>query len=219
MHKKVLILGVILLSVAGVSLIFLNPYKVSGEALIDLTWERFTNYLEHAKNHDLENLSKLSHQLSDTCLNPETREDCYTLMDQVHNIGTELKREDFSNIIFDDKQIVLSTDWEPWDDEFTRGYSRSLIFFTRDIVGRPKLLSISPEQFVYVLKDGRTEEELETRLTEMTKDSDQDGLDDEVEACSFSGVAEDCIQTDPTQRDTNNNGWWDGIEILFHEKI
>ena len=47
-------------------------------------------------------------------------------------------------------------------------------------------------------------------------DSDGDGRADENETCSgniYNHFPEKCIQTDVNKKDSDNDGWWDGIEV------
>lgn len=54
----------------------------------------------------------------------------------------------------------------------------------------------------------------ENTLKAMISDSDKDGRTDYDELCKGAMEANpNCVKTDPNKRDTNDNGWWDGINI------
>lgn len=212
-NTKILLTLIISVLVVGVSTykIIEKEDKVSARA-----WQAFESYIAYAEAHNLEGISSLSHQLSDTCLDPELTEECYALMDNVVLISKEFDKTEFVNVWRDRKQIVLSTDWQVEENEVVKGYYRNVIYFTRDWKGSPKLLSMSaPIDFVYLPKEGLSPEELDKMLQEKIVDTDKDGLDDEVENCTFTGAPTECEYTDPLKRDSNNNGWWDSTESLF----
>lgn len=179
-------------------------------------WIVFQKYLTFAKNHDLEGLKSVSYQLSPTCTDPLKQKECYQLMDSAYSFGIELKKADFINIWQDSKQIILFTNVIKQEVEVSRGYTKGVIYFTKDSAGNLKVLSFNPVYGAFTKIAGKTDVEIEATLTEMLKDTDQDGLDDQVEICKDQGPA--CVKTDPTKRDTNGNGWWDGIEALFYVK-
>lgn len=186
------------------------------EKILDRGWQTFEQYMAYAQAHDLDGLSSLSHQLSDTCLDPEQRESCFALMDNVAGISNEFRREEFVNVRRDWRQIIISTDWMPAEDADVMSYYRSIIFLTRDFLGRPKMLSMSgPIQIVILEKKGKTPEQLEATFADMLTDTDNDGLDDQIEECSYSGAPSDCVTTDPNMRDSDGDGWWDSIETFL----
>lgn len=212
-NTKILLTLIISVLVVGVT-----AYKISEkESKVSArAWQAFESYMKYAEAHDLEGVASLSHQLSDTCLDPERVEECHALMDNVVLISKEFDKTKFVNVWRDRKQIILSTDWTVEENEAVKGYYRNVIYFTRDWKGNPKLLSMSaPIDFVYLPREGVSAEELDAMLLEKIIDTDKDGLDDEVENCTFIGAPADCEYTNPLKRDTDNDGWWDGTEALF----
>ena len=113
--------------------------------LKEKAWNVFKNYLENAYEHDLPGLRVLSHQISSTCNNPELNDACFSLMDNVYFIGSSFVKDDFKNIWSDEKQIILATDYRQISIE-ALGINesiRSVIYFTIDKNGNPKILSFN----------------------------------------------------------------------------
>jgi hypothetical protein len=52
----------------------------------------------------------------------------------------------------------------------------------------------------------------------MIIDTDNDGLTDWNETCSGAGAYNpDCIETNPNNKDTDGDGWWDSIDDSFND--
>jgi len=181
-------------------------------------WTVFQNYLSFAEANNLTGIKSLSYQLSPTCADEAKTEECNALMDNAYFFGKDMKEKDFTNIWSDSKQIILSTDFQKKDvGTTTVAYTREIIYFIQNSQGSSKILYFSPEDGVIILRKDLSDEEIDTRIRNMTKDSDQDGLPDTVETCAGYAVEANCPNkiTDPNKRDTNGNGFWDGIEIFF----
>lgn len=169
---------------------------ISNRDVLDRAWIVLEQYLESARENDLRRLSELSHQMSEVCRNPETRDECNNRMTLVYELGRELDREDFKNIWSDSKQIIISTDYKRVrEDEPVpiMGLVRSTIYFTRDKVGTPKVLGFRVEDGAYLMVGDGEESVYWRRLEELVREIEKETL-----------------------RDSNNNGWWDGIEELFY---
>jgi len=195
-----------------------TPKSETKPTLSNTTWVAFEKYLGFAKAHDLVGIKSLSYQISPTCEDVTKTEECNLLMDNVYFFGKDLKEKDYTNIWSDSKQIILSTDFKRQEvGTTTVSYTRGIIYFTRDTQGNPKILSFNPDDGIFLNKSSYTPEELEARITNMTKDSDQDGLPDIMESCAEYAVEANCPnkKTNPNKRDTDGNGWWDSIEIFF----
>jgi hypothetical protein len=93
--------------------------------------------------------------------------------------------------------------------------TRGIIYFVID-KGAIKLLSFNPSKGAVVMKSTASKEELNDRLTRYTEDKDEDGKEDYLEECLSTSQEEGCVKTDTTKRDTNGDGFWDGIEALFY---
>lgn len=181
-----------------------------------LAWTVFSEYLSAAKAHDINKLKEFSRELSSTCSDPTKTKECNLLMDDVATVGATLHEEDFTHILFDDKQIILSTDFKKEDYSQLRGYAHSVIYFTRDGLGNPLVTGFGPTQGRYLAKlPNQAEAELEAALAERLIDADKDGISDFVESCLEVEKDKTCTKTDPTRRDTDGNGYWDGIEYFF----
>lgn len=145
----------------------INATPVSIEA-----WRIFNSYMAAAKAHDLPTLSNLSYQLSPTCKAALTDEAklpaCYELMNSVVYFGENFKQSDFTNVAYDDKQIVLSTDY------MNNGATKTVIYFVRE-GSSTKLLGIS-----FCFGSESNDECADTDAD--TRDSDYDGWWDDVEA-------------------------------------
>lgn len=109
-------------------------------AIRDRAWSVFEQYREFAKNNNLEGVKSLSHQVSDTCLDPERREECNTLMQSVYLFTENWQKEEFPNVAYDDRQIVLSTDWGQVEEGGDK--VKVVILLTRTPSGEPRMLGI-----------------------------------------------------------------------------
>jgi hypothetical protein len=188
------------------------------DALLDRAWDVFTQYAMYAGKHDIEGVKKLSYKLSSICADPKQVEACYMRMDTVADVKTILQKKDFTNIWSDDKQIILFSNPVITHTAEGDSYKNGFIFFTRDAQGDPKMLAIVPSrQWVATREATTTDAQVAETLKNMVKDTDQDGITDMGELC-LEGVTEKqgCIKTDPYRRDTNTNGYWDGVEQYFY---
>jgi len=186
----------------------------------DSAWAVLQKYLGYAKANDVKGLATLSYQLSDSCKNysasADDRKDCDAKMQSVYKMGSQFKKSDYGYTWSDSKQIILSTAFyrsDPASD--VAGYLHGIIFFVKD-AGAIKVLSFNPVRGIFLPKSATTTPaEIEQKLIAAVKDADQDGMEDQVENCIRVDTA--CTKTDPTKRDTNGNGFWDGVEALFYK--
>ncbi|MDB5194170.1 MAG: hypothetical protein JWN50_184 [Parcubacteria group bacterium] len=189
----------------------------ASSSLATESWNVFQAYMNAVKNHDLEALSGSSYKLSDACLDSTQLPTCTSRMDAVYGIIKNFKKSDFTNVVYDDRQIILTTDWHLETSDVAIGEARQAIYFVRTTTGAPKVLYFTqPEEIVYSFKDATmATSTLIDRLKVRITDSDQDALENEVETCTYEGAASStppCVQTDPNKKDTNGNGWWDSID-------
>jgi len=108
-------------------------------------WQAFDDYRKAAHDHNLEEIKKLSYQLSDTCKNKQTESDCFAIMDGLYEATKDFKIADFTNTIFDDKQIISYTDYQkeaPEEGSSEDRFGRTLIYFIKSPTGSPLILSI-----------------------------------------------------------------------------
>jgi len=185
----VVVLVVVLMTVSGGKLSsskqdgLFSGLGVSGGATIpNLTdsfnttaaWGVFQEYLKFAKAHDIEGLKSLTYQLSDTCANPDKRAECLVLVDSVYSIASDFKLEDFKNVFYDDKQIILTTDYMRLYDDADD--TKVVLYFVRSTEGEPKVLGI---RFCY----GKESAQNECVITDPARrDADKDGWWDDIEA-------------------------------------
>lgn len=136
-------------------------------------WATFQDYLTAAKNNDLEMVKVLSYQISPACADEARRAECNDLMQGVAVIGQSLEQSDFKNVAYDDKQIVLSTDYIGGSNEAPS--TKIALFFVRTTSGDPQVLSIK-----YCFTE---ESDLSCVNTDTaTRDANKNGWWDSVEA-------------------------------------
>jgi hypothetical protein len=213
MKRPLLILGVVAAAVLIAFAVKSLPNR--SESIKNQAWAVLEEYLTAAQAHDLEALRVLSYQLSDTCLDPERREACNALMDNVYNLGQLFVKEDFMNILFDDKQVILYGEYNMNLAGDVPGITRPIIYFVRE-GDQVKLLSFHPFKGTLVFRGENSTSTIVTRLEDSVKDSDGDTMPDQVEECVKAD--EECIKTDPNKKDTDGDGFWDSIEALFYER-
>jgi hypothetical protein len=140
-------------------------------------WATLQDYLAFAEKNDLVGVKSLSHQLSETCTNPTKVEACNTLMTGIYNVGKNFKQMDFKNVVYDDRQIVLSTDYfGGGGDAFA---TQIELLFTRDEkdkTSRPKLLTL---RYCYSTKPENTPSCVNTDPA--YRDKNKNGWWDDVE--------------------------------------
>ncbi len=184
-----------------------------GQAIRDAAWNVFQAYVSAAKAHDLTHLSATLYKLSPTCANTASTTECNTLMDTAFYYGNMIKKDKLTHILYDDKQVVLATDYRTDLEGNAPGMNRTILYFAyKD--GVLKLLSFNPFQGAFVLWDHTSvaTSTIEEKLAASIKDSDSDFLPDDTELCQGADIALDCVSTNPNSRDTDGDGWWDSIE-------
>ena len=107
-------------------------------------WQIFGDYRDAAQNHNLVKIKELSHQLSLTCSDKSKEIECFAIMDGFYESTKDFKITDFTNTIYDDKQIISYTEYksEGLDEASKERFGRILMYFTRDSSGSPRLLNI-----------------------------------------------------------------------------
>jgi hypothetical protein len=148
------------------------------------------------KNLDLVNYHTY-HDISEMfyeCVGEINEEYCWEFFSEMMNIN----EEEIVDVWSDNKQSILSTDII--EDDW--GYKKTQLFFITDLEGRILLLSI---------------ETIESNNLNYFSDTDQDGRLNHDEDCSgnkYIYFPEECIITNSNNKDTDGDGWWDGIEVL-----
>lgn len=148
------------------------PSLENTEAGIE-AWTTFEAYLKAAKAHDLPTIKSLSYQLSDTCADEAKLEECYGLMDSVVFFMNEFKQKDFTQVAFDDKQIVMATDYIMLDG--ATDVIKTVIYFVRDN-GQAKVLGIR-----FCVGEGDADGSKCVETSKDKRDSNGNGWWDDVE--------------------------------------
>jgi hypothetical protein len=152
-----------------------------GGTVAEQAWNVFERYREYARQGDLEGVMSLSHQVSDTCRNPETREECNVLMQSVFLFTEGWEQKEFTNTVYDDMQIVLSTDFIKLNEEVPP--AKTVMLFTRlpaqagTATGEPRMLGI---KFCVGEENPAVEKCFDTDPA--TRDTDNNGWWDDIEA-------------------------------------
>ncbi len=184
------------------------------------SWAVLQKYVEFAKNKNIEGVKSLSYQLTDSCKNYSTEEekkDCDARMSTVAFFGGAFAKKDFVHIWSDNRQIILATDFRIEENEEAISKTRSMIYFVID-GGVIKVLKFDPAKGSIMKKTSEiTKEERDRKLLEFTTDADMDGIEDYLEKCLSISQDSSCTKTDPTKRDSDGDGFWDGIEALFYK--
>lgn len=180
----------------------------------EVAWQLFQKYLTFNKNHDLEGVRGVVYKIAPICADPTKKVDCEKRMDQAYYYGSALKKSDFVNVWSDSKQTILSSDFKIEQDDETISRVRSIIFFVKQNDGF-KMLSFSPFKGAVSQKGSASNEELHDRVVIYTEDKDEDGISDYNEQCLGVTEGQTCIKTDPKLRDTDHDGYWDGVEVLM----
>jgi hypothetical protein len=184
-----------------------TPAPVPQIATSDYLWSVFDQYNNKLKNANY-NDYVASEPPSSVLMSPTQ---FAQLSAFTYNENMKLNKADFVNKWQDDKQAIFSTNPVRTETADSNGYTQTKISFIKDN-GAWKILLISPSNSWSVLKS--TGASGEKDLQAMISDSDKDGLTNWEETCSGANhYNTSCVKTDPNKRDTNGNGWWDGIEI------
>lgn len=184
----------------------------------DVAWAVFQKYLSYNKDKNLEGVKSVVYKVAPVCEDSKTRIDCEARMGSAYSYGSALKKEDFTNVWNDEKQIILSTDFwlESAKDLDQYGRFRSILFFVKGADNNWKLLSFSPYAGGAVNKGAASQEEIDSRLIIYTEDNDKDGMADYEEECLNKPNDSTCIKTSPKLRDTDGDGLWDSVEALMN---
>jgi hypothetical protein len=168
----------------------------------DLAWQTFQNYLSYNKAHNLEKVRSVIYKLSPVCLNSASTTECFARMDAAYEFGSKIKKTDIVNFWEDGKQAILSSEPKLVDDDKSIGYSKEIIYFMK-IGGQLKLLRFYPSKTITLPKEGALDlEGIRIAAENAITDEDKDGL-------------EDSRDNNPTKRDTDGDGLWDGTEAML----
>lgn len=158
----------------------------SGATEANDLWVIFDQVTLALKNKDISSYNKLSY----TQVTKEEASQFSDFIPYLIDMMSKINKSDYVSKIQDDKQAIFSI--KPI--ETTNNYKIEQIMFIKQD-GLWKLLTISNKEFV----------------GKLTPDSDKDGLTDNEEICTANHDPK-CVKTDPSKKDTDGDGWWDGID-------
>ena len=191
-----------------------TPTTSEKEAIKNMAWSLFQKYLSYNKESNLAGVKSSVYKISEVCNMETPNQECKDRMQSAYSYGSVLKSQEFKNVWYDEKQIIISTDF--WTENSPEvgayGRFRAIIFFVKDQSGNWKMLSFSPfKGSITSTKEFKEGAEAQAKI--QSDDLDMDGLADFDEECKDGNRA--CLKTDPKKRDTDGNGLWDGVEALM----
>lgn len=173
--------------------------------IVENPWSVVEQMKVALQNHNLETVKKLSYKPFPPCPDATT---CNQLMDFLSGQVKNLKLADFINQWSNERQAVFTTMVKivPGAQPNYQTASYNKIFFVKDQTSQEwKLLLLG-------MSDSFSDKN-EADVQQAMVDSDQDGVTDRRESClGASQYDPKCEKTDPTKRDTDGDGWWDGID-------
>jgi hypothetical protein len=191
--------------------------KPTSPIIKETAWNIFQKYLSYNKDANLNSVKSVVYKVAEVCNTVEPTQECKDRMASAYSYGSVFDKNKFTNIWSDEKQIIISTDF--WTEEIKElkqyGRFRSIIFFVKDNDGNWKMLSFSPFQGKVMDGNNLNPEELKEKAILYTKDNDKDGIADYDEECSDRPEDSKCIKTDSTKRDSDGDGFWDGVDLLL----
>jgi len=157
---------------------------------INNLWGLFDKVTLALKNKDI----SLFNMYSYTQVKKEEESQFLDFAPYFHETNMKVKKDEYVNLWVDDKQAIFATEVKKVDDN----YLLEKIIFVKQSDSW-KLLTLSSG---YFLDEGNKD---------LLIDSDKDGLLDAEENCTANRNPS-CVKTDPNKRDTNGDGWWDGVD-------
>lgn len=175
-------------------------------------WPIFDKSVLALKNKDVKAFNKISYK--QVAVGEE--ESFISMASGMYKLASEVVKSEYVNKIGDSKQYIYSTPLNTTEEGYA--YKQGVVIFIKD--GDTWKLLLNNENYWGISKAGtnKTLAEVQNELRLMTKDSDNDGLTDDQENCS--GASEyklNCKKTDPNKKDTDGDGWWDGINAIINK--
>ncbi len=182
-------------------------------------WNIFSNYRDAARRNDIKALESSAFMISSVCKVEGVSTECKKRMDDLYVATKDLSINKFTESMADERQAILSTSFVFKEDTKTVRLSKAMIFFARRDDGRLGVIALDPERVWIVNKSSTsTEVQLRDRLNKLSFDSDKDGITDDFENCVFPDsliVLSECTKTDPNNKDSDGDLWWDGIDAYI----
>lgn len=119
----------------AIPLISKDTSNLTAESVKEEAWQVVKSYTAYAKAHDLEGVRKLSHGLSDACLDQARREECNLRMDSAYYAISQFKESDFKHVLWNARKITLYTDYIDG--------TRYALYLIRDNSGVPKIAGMN----------------------------------------------------------------------------
>jgi hypothetical protein len=166
---------------------------------IDKEWLKYQEMIKYIENRNMGNFNSVTYRKYNTeILSQRGYASEKNFWDSIENMPIyHKKKKDFSLLGKNEKQTIISTAPRTKKDG---SYEKYKIFFIRN-----------PENNkIDILSFDKTTASEKNKFT----DSDRDGLTNREEKCEKNKeqTGSSCIKTDPYKRDTDKDGWWDGIE-------
>jgi ABC-type Na+ efflux pump permease subunit len=177
-------------------------------------WAVFDKQKEYGQAKDFGGYMSLSYNQYPACTN---KAECDMIFEIVNAVADSINKNEYVNKWEDSKQIILSTKVKKTDTSTERSYRKDYLFFVKDSNGNVKVLGNSSSGLSISKSGSNSTNEAQTAELEISVlDTDQDGISDIKEKCEgASQYDKSCKKTDPTKRDTDGDGWWDGVEDKF----
>ena len=129
----------------------------------------------------------------------------------------QLNKTDYITKWQDCQQAILLTNPKKIDTTDSYAYEQKKMTFIKES-GQWKILKTHFYGWSVLKSLGAVEGEKELQAKML--DSDQDGITDNDETCSQSeSYNPNCVKTDPNKRDTNDDGWWDLLNLDLVSRI
>jgi len=175
----------------------------------DELWSTFDKVTLALKNEDVASYNLYSYEPI-----PKDQEPQFTMFASfMYEAYSKINKADFVNKWEDDKQTIYLTNPIRQDDVNFYSYRKAGVMFIKHD-GLWKVLNITNKGTSHTKKNtNSTVAQIDLNLQAMMLDTDKDGLTDMNETCSGTSQGDkSCVKTDPNKRDTDGDGWWDGIE-------
>lgn len=186
---------------------------VPGRIDPELGWGIFQGYLERLRLEDIQGASVLAHNPLEweLCIELGLEESCQEMLNLAYEEGAAVERKDLVDLWGDENQLIMGANPiatpEGEGEASPVRYSRLALIFLRNAQGEIKFLMLQSTSWV---EDPSAAGE--SQASSHLIDSDQDGLSDYEENCTHNDPP--CEQpTDALQRDSDGDGYWDGIEV------
>ena len=178
-------------------------------------WPSFEKFKTFVEVRDQVGMNSVSYNQYSSCRNEQECESFFNLF----SLGvSSVNKEDYAFQYEDEKQIILTSDFRKSKNEEDTIYTKYFLFFTKEN-GEIKFLGGNHEGEAYIAEgsESLTEEQIDADLKAKLADTDTDGLIDSKENCeNYSQRYEaNCLKNDPLKKDTDGDGWWDGIQNEF----